>query len=301
MHQAIETCIRHWQATDDRIHRLLHGRGGCYPGFESVTIDRVDEDVLLVLYAPHEAQWLAAFESAWRAGLPEWRGDLLIQHRYRPGAPVTDRVGTPVRLQRDVTEQGLRYRLELGENQNSGFFPDMAMGRRWLQARAGACRVLNLFAYTCSFSVVALAGGAREVLNVDMAPAVLKRGQRNHDLNGLAAGARFLRLDILKGWSRLRREGLWDLAVVDPPANQSRSFRAVQHYPVLAVKVADLVRPGGEVLFCLNQPFVTVDEFRCWIEGEPRWTFVERLANPPGVQEADPGKGLKVLHYRKSE
>ena len=69
-----------------------------------------------------------------------------------------------------------------------GLFLDMANGRRWLQDNSKGKYVLNLFCYTCAFSVAALRGGAEEVVNIDKVKGVIKIGQRNHDLNNLLVG-----------------------------------------------------------------------------------------------------------------
>ena len=54
----------------------------------------------------------------------------------------------------------------------------MRYGRRWVRQQAAGKRVLNLFAYTCGFSVAAIAGGAQQVVNLDMAKAALSRDGR---------------------------------------------------------------------------------------------------------------------------
>ncbi len=90
---------------------------------------------------------------------------------------------------------GLRYQLELGKAQNTGLFLDMRHGRDWLRRHAAGKRVLNLFAYTCAFSVAALAGGAERVVNVDMQSRALSRGR--HRLNRRALErVQFAALDI---------------------------------------------------------------------------------------------------------
>lgn len=72
-------------------------------------------------------------------------------------------------------------------------------------ANSAQRKVLNLFAYTCAFSVAALKGGADEVVNMDMSKGALAIGKQNHLLNGLTAGARFLGHDIFKSWGKLKK------------------------------------------------------------------------------------------------
>jgi len=82
-----------------------------------------------------------------------------------------------------VTEGNSAFVVHVAKGQNHGLFLDMANGRQWLRenmmAKPGA-RVLNLFAYTCAFSVVAKQAGAAEVINLDMSDgAVLFADRRN--------------------------------------------------------------------------------------------------------------------------
>ena len=103
---------------------------------------------------------------------PAWAASqgrhLVLQHRYRPDSACEWLSGEPLETW-DIVENGLRFRLDLGRNQNTGLFLDMRLGRRWVQEQAAGRRVLNLFAYTCGFSVAAIAGGASQVVNLDMA------------------------------------------------------------------------------------------------------------------------------------
>ena len=100
----------------------------------------------------------------------------------------------------------------------------MAEGRRWVRAQAAGQQVLNLFAYTSAFSVAALQGGAKQVVNVDMSAGAIALGQLNHALNGLQAGARFLAHDIFKTWGKITRSGPYHLIIVDPPSFQKAAL-----------------------------------------------------------------------------
>ncbi|NIQ95820.1 MAG: methyltransferase, partial [Desulfuromonadales bacterium] len=78
-----------------------------------------------------------------------------------------------------ITESGLSYVVEPLARQNTGFFLDMKTGRQLVREIARNKRVLNLFAYTCAFSVAAVAGGARRVVNLDMNRNLLEKGKAN--------------------------------------------------------------------------------------------------------------------------
>ena len=156
-----------------------------------------------------------------------------------------------------VTEDGARFRVHVLTGQNHGLFLDMAEGRRWVRQLAGRqprLKVLNLFAYTCAFSVAALQGGARQVVNLDMSHGALRIGQQNHQLNGLSAGASFLAHDLFTTWGKVNRSGPYDLVIADPPSYQKGSFVATKDYARLMRRLPDLLNPGGHALLCLNAP-----------------------------------------------
>ena len=197
-----------------------------------------------------------------------------------------------------VSERGARYRVHVLKGQNHGLFLDMAEGRQWVREHAAGAKVLNLFAYTCAFSVAALQGGAKQVVNVDMSAGAIAIGQQNHALNGLQAGASFLAHDIFKTWGKITRSGPYHLIVVDPPSYQKGSFVATKDYARLMRRLPDLLRPDGEVLLCLNAPELDTaflqDQMR---EAAPELIFVERLPNPASFADVSPERALKVLVY----
>jgi 23S rRNA (cytosine1962-C5)-methyltransferase len=205
-----------------------------------------------------------------------------------------------------VAEDGARYRVHVLKGQNHGLFLDMAEGRRWVarhvaahRAAAGrGARVLNLFAYTCAFSVAALRAGAAQVVNVDMGRGAIAGGQHNHQLNGLA-GASFLAHDIFSSWGKITRGGPYDLVIADPPSYQKGSFVATKDYARLARRLPDLLAPGGHALLCLNAPELGADFLHQQVrELAPELVFAERVPNPPAFADVDAQRALKVLAYR---
>ncbi len=160
-------------------------------------------------------------------------------------------------------------------------------------------KVLNLFAYTCAFSVVALQAGAKLVVNVDMSHSAMAIGQQNHQRNGVAANARYLVHDIFSTWGKITRAGPYQLIIVDPPSYQKGSFVATKDYAKLMRRLTDLLDHGGHALLCLNAPELDTaflqDQMR---ELAPDLSLVERIANPASFADASPERALKVLLYR---
>ena len=289
--------------------RLFHGRGGLFPGCEHLALDAYPPVLLLTSFEPLEGDALAAIgmalEARWReiaaAGEPlNW----VYQCRQEGGRTETRLMAGAVPEPHVVSEAGIpgtRYLVHLLRGQNHGLFLDMAAGRRWVreQVQPGA-KVLNLFAYTCAFSVVALQAGAAEVVNVDMSDGALAIGRRNHALNEVAAGARFLPHDIFNSWGKLTRGGPYDLVICDPPSFQKGSFVATKDYARLARRLPDLLVPGGKALLCLNTPKLGLDFLRdVMAENAPELAFIERVANPAAFADVSADKALKVLLYRQ--
>ncbi|NRA82816.1 MAG: class I SAM-dependent methyltransferase [Gammaproteobacteria bacterium] len=284
---------------DGETKRLFHGRGKCFEGFEQVTIDYFAPSIFVTLFSEHSAEFEQRLIAAIEQAYPEHQGPLLIQRRHLERAPVEVVRGEQPSAM-SVTENGLSYQVKLLDGQNNGLFLDMANGRRWIQAHAKDCNVLNLFSYSCSFSVVALAAGAKQVINIDMSHGALKLGKINHQLNKLElAKAKFFRHDIFKSWGKLKRYGRYDTIVFDPPTNQWGSFTATKDYGKLIKKIPDLAQPNADLLLCLNSPDLGKDFIAdLMAEHAPQCQFIEQVANPEVFKEIDSDKGLKVFHYR---
>jgi 23S rRNA (cytosine1962-C5)-methyltransferase len=279
--------------------RLFHGRGHCFNGYNDLVIDCYPPVVLITLYRERPADWLAELSQLLCASLPDSPKAILLQQRHLHGAPSRLLYGSLPRSL-DALEAGLRYRLRLGESQNIGFFPDMAIGRRLVREQSHGKRVLNLFAYSCSFSVAALAGGAEHVINLDMNRGALDLGRINHRINDLdLRRASFLPLELFRSLGKLRRLGPFDLVICDPPATQGKSFTAERHWPKLVRRLPQLLSPGGEVLACLNTPhqppgFIT----ELFADLLPDTDLLGSYEPGADFPEATSGRGVSLHHYR---
>ncbi|MDO8285956.1 MAG: class I SAM-dependent methyltransferase [Rhodoferax sp.] len=285
--------------------RVFHGRGGLYPGCEQWALDAFPPVWLLTSFQPATDAELVSVDAALRARLhqlaPEQPLNWVYQCRHK-GQTETRLMAGAVPTPHIVTEDGARYLVHLLKGQNHGFFPDMAQGRRWVReyvAQRPGIKVLNLFAYTGAFSVVALQAGARQVVNVDMSHGAMALGQQNHQLNGLLAGASFWAHDIFSTWGKIQRAGPYDLIIVDPPSFQKGSFVATKDYARLVRRLPELWAPGGHVLLCLNAPELDTAFLQALMaELAPEFIYVERVDNPPAFADASPQRALKVLVYR---
>lgn len=295
--------------------RVFHGRGGLHPGCEHWALDWFAPVWLLTCFQPVADEDLAhvhqALAQRWAQLAPDQPLNLVVQTRHEGRAHSQVLAGS-VPDPHDVAEDGALYRVHLLKGQNHGLFLDMAEGRRWvrqqvqrLAALQPGFKVLNLFAYTCAFSVVALQAGAAQVVNLDMSPGALSIGQLNHRLNGLggqggpggAAGrASFLPHDLFNSWGKLTRGGPYQLVILDPPSYQKGSFVATKDYARLLRRLPGLLAPGGHALLCLNAPELPLSFLQQQLQAEaPGLQLLQRLPNPPAFADVDPDRALKVL------
>ncbi|MFJ4194463.1 class I SAM-dependent methyltransferase [Pseudomonas sp. NPDC089534] len=286
--------------------RLFHGRGRCWPDLEQVTVDWLQGVVLVSLFKEPDADRLEALKGMLLAltESAQWRQSgahtLLIQHRYLPQSTAEWLLGEEID-EMTLVEGGLKYRVDLGRKQNAGLFLDMRYGRDWVRGQAAGQRVLNLFAYTCGFSVAAIEGGASHVVNLDMSRAALSRGRDNHRLNGHDLGkVSFLGHDLFKSWGKVINGGPYDLVIIDPPSFQKGSFLLTKDYQRVLRRLPELLAPQGTVLACMNDPSFGSDFL---IEGvtreAPGLRFERRLENPPEFPDIDPESGLKALVFKR--
>ena len=116
-----------------------------------------------------------------------------------------------------ILESGIPYWVVLTSGQKTGFYLDQRESRRLVRECAAGRRVLNTFAYTGSFSVCALLGGAVRADSVDSSAPAMALARENFELNGLPADAGlFFTADVFEF---LREPALdHDFIILDPPA-----------------------------------------------------------------------------------
>ncbi|RME95366.1 MAG: hypothetical protein D6766_03460 [Verrucomicrobia bacterium] len=176
-----------------------------------------------------------------------------------------------------VRENGLRFRLDFGQGYSVGLFLDQRDNRRrWLtrhvaagfgplRPKAGAARLLNLFAYTCAFSVAAAAGGW-ETTSLDLSRGYLEWGRENFRANELdPAQHDFIYGDALDWLKRLARRGRrFEAVILDPPTFSTSKrgvFRAERDYPALVEAALGVLAPEGVLFASTNAGGLTPPAF----------------------------------------
>ena len=159
-------------------------------------------------------------------------------------------------LERTVLERGVSYGLDFSAGYSAGLFLDQRENRQFVR-RAAPRRLLNCFAYTCSFSVVAGLAGA-ETLSIDLSRKSLNRGRDNFVLNRLATDRhRFLADDVSAVLPRLARKGeRFDAIILDPPTfSRSRTGKAwqVEHdFERLLLAALEVAEREAKILLSTN-------------------------------------------------
>lgn len=162
-----------------------------------------------------------------------------------------------------VQENGLKFIVNLSDYLDTGLFLDHRVTRQMVQKECAGKKMLNLFAYTGSFSVYAAAGGAKQIVTVDLSKTYLQWAEKNYQLNGFAIattpaadGGLFIHADVMQ-YLKTIPAGYFDVIVMDPPtfSNSKRmdDFFDIQrdHVALINQCLAGL-SPGGVLYFSTN-------------------------------------------------
>ena len=240
-------------------HRLASGR--------EAWLERFGQDALLSYQTELARDGLLAELESRCAGYPfrprRIFGKYLPTHAAERGAPSLLRGESGAALETEVSEAGSRYGLDFAGGYSAGLFIDQRANRARLHALRPK-RLLNTFAYTCSFSVVAARAGA-QTLSVDLSRRSLTRGEGNFTRNGLdpKAGHRFIADDALAVLPRLARRGeKFDAIVLDPPSfsrnQEGAPFQVQRDFEKLVTFALEVAAPGAKLLLSVNHSAMRV-------------------------------------------
>ncbi|MCT7536177.1 class I SAM-dependent methyltransferase [Aliarcobacter butzleri] len=280
------------------IKRVFHGRGNFYEDFNYLTVDSLNEILFATFFeeSSDENEIIKALKDI--ANAYNYK-TFIVQKKYKKDELNEAIIGeiSPFYI---VVENGLKYKINFF-NKNIGIFLDMKIGREYINSICKDKNVLNLFSYTCAFSVVAINAKAKQVVNVDMAKGALTTGRENHHLNNLdTKKVKFMPYDILKSWNRIKKEGPYDIIIIDPPSFQKGSFAATKDYEKIIKKLPELASENCIVLSCLNAPELDSDFIKeKFKEFAPTFKFEKRLENLKEFITNNEEKSLKNLIFKK--
>jgi len=156
-----------------------------------------------------------------------------------------------------VEEAGLKFLVNLSDYLDTGLFLDHRLTRQMVREQCREKRVLNLFCYTGSFSVYAIAGGASEVVSVDLSKTYLTWAERNSQLNfSKSTNHKTVHADVLKYLKDLNAAS-FDLIVMDPPTfSNSKRMQDIldiqRDHVVLINQCMKALTQGGVLYFSTN-------------------------------------------------
>ena len=295
-----EIILENLKDKSPEMKRVFHGRGNFYDDYNYLVIDSLNDILLATLFQeiPQdiEKQIINVLEEVYEE---KHFKSLVLQRRYKKDN-LNEVLKGIVPKDSIAIENALKYKINFS-NQNIGIFPDMKVGREYIQSICKDKNILNLFSYTCAFSVAAISAKASKVVNVDMAKGALTTGRENHHINNLdTKKVKFMPYDILKSWSRIKKEGPYDIIIIDPPTLQKGSFEATKDYEKIIKKLDQLANEKCVVLACLNAPEIPSafikDIFK---EFASDFVFEKRLENPETFVVIDDEKALKNLIFKR--
>lgn len=165
----------------------------------------------------------------------------------------------------EITENGVRYMVDVVNGQKTGFFLDQKYNRLAIQKLCRNARVLDCFTHTGSFALNAGYAGAKEVTGVDASQLAVDQATANAALNGLSDSVKFICEDVFDLLPKLEEKGeKYDVVILDPPAfTKSRSSvkNAVKGYREINLRAMKLVKDGGFLATCSCSHFMDYQLF----------------------------------------
>ncbi len=174
----------------------------------------------------------------------------------------------------EITENQVKYIVDIAEGQKTGFFLDQKYNRKAVWKVCRGKKVLDCFTHTGSFALNAAKAGATSVLGVDASELAVARAKENARLNGLDERAEFICADVFELLPELERRGeKYDVVILDPPAfTKSRESvkKAAKGYKEINLRGMKLVKDGGYLATCSCSHFMSQELFAQTIAGAAR-------------------------------
>jgi 23S rRNA (cytosine1962-C5)-methyltransferase len=206
------------------------------------------------------------------------------------------------------TEHGLKFQANVIHGHKTGYFLDHRHNRKKVGELAKNKRVLDVFAYAGGFSVHALAGGAKEVISLDISKQALELSKENAALNPHKGKHETMAIDAFEGLENLHKQRKeFDMVIIDPPSFAKKDLeteRAIKSYARLAKAGINLVAKNGILILASCSSRVSADDFFDTVTNELRrsrraFEILEKtfhdIDHPIGFAE---GAYLKTIYFR---
>ena len=244
--------LRNFEAEGTDAHRLCT--------IEDGWVERFERDILISYKTDSARDQLILELNSWSAATGFTFGRIFARNLPKQNAereaPRLMSGDAKENLQTTAKEWLLRYGIDFGAGYSVGLFVDQRANRRHVRKIAPK-RLLNCFAYTCSFAVAAGSAGAKTV-NVDLSKKSLARGKENFGLNGLATAEHsFIADDVLSVLPRLARKGeKFDAIILDPPtfsrSHRGNVFQVEEDFEKLLVAALEVAERNARILISTN-------------------------------------------------
>jgi len=232
-------------------YRILDGKAN---GLSGVAVDKYNGHFQIQFFTEEflelEAEIAAEIEERFK---PEF---LVVKYRFK-NTSTNPKVLLGNNPKTVVEENGCKFSVDLLDTLNPGLFLDMRDARLLFGEMCGGKEVLNLFAYTCSFSVYARKNGALKTVNVDISKKNLNKGKENFALNNLVPlpGEFFCgNSEEYVDWA-IKKGKKFGAIIIDPPSfakNGKKTFSVAKDFEPLAIKTVSLLEKGGTLLLATN-------------------------------------------------
>lgn len=238
--------------------RIVNGAADGFPG---MTLDKFGDRYQIQFFGPE----LLSQKSAIASAIAETFDPVCLVAKERlsragkslENAPMEVLVGSSSDSTGTVFEGSARFNVDLLDTVNPGLFLDMRAVRLEIGRRCSGIQFLNLFSYTCSFSVHARLGGALKATNADISGKILDKGRANFALNNLdLRPGEFFRGNAIEYVHWAQKKGLkFDGIVLDPPSFarfKGANFNVREHLMPLVADCASILNPGGFFMVSSN-------------------------------------------------
>ena len=189
-----------------------------------------------------------------KEGLPQYKGWFPLPGEETPESPVVE-----------ITENGIKYWVDVENGQKTGFFLDQKYNRRAVGRLARGKTVLDCFTHTGSFALNAAMGGAKHVTAVDVSEAAVEMARANAERNGLSGVVDCVAANVFDLLPQLEKEPpKYDFIILDPPAfTKSRKTvaNAITGYKEINYRAMRLLPRGGYLATCSCSHFATEEKF----------------------------------------
>jgi 23S rRNA (cytosine1962-C5)-methyltransferase len=238
--------------------RLFNGVGDGFPG---VTLDRFGDRYQVQFFGPEmlarRRELVDAVVETFKPACVVVKERLSRSGKSLENPPMEVLVGRSEDSTGVVREGSAKFHIDLLDTVNPGLFLDMRAIRLEMGERAAGRRMLNLFSYTCAFSVHGRLGGAEISTNADISAKILDKGRENYALNGLEPKqGEFFRGNAVEYVHWAQKKGLkFDAIVLDPPSFarfKGKNFNVREHLMPLVADCATLLNKDGLFMVSSN-------------------------------------------------